>query len=554
MRLDRADEAVPHLQEARRLAPNDADHFRWLGNAFRRCGRMDQAVEALARATQLKADGPEVFSDLGGALCELGSPEQAVDALHRALELRPDYPDARWNLACAQLSLGDFERGFANYESRTRAGGRSPRPLPGAPWNGDTSDLAGKTLLLVCEQGLGDTFQFIRFASTLARHGARIVVECQPALRAILESVEGVAEVVPRGRPLPAVQLNARLMSIPHLLKTSVQTIPNHVPYLGTSEERIRAWRDRVPPVKSPTMTRVGIAWQGSTSYPSDRLRSIPLSAFAPLARIASVQLISLQMGPGHEQIAGLRQQVPVFELSPALDDAAGPRGEAFLDTAALMHSLDLIITSDTAVAHLAGAMGRKVWVVLPFASDWRWLRGREDSPWYPTMRLFRQSRPGDWTSVFEEVATALCGVALSRSPATNIPANGIPVLLAPGELIDRITILQLKAERISDPAARSHVLRELKQMVAARESSLPPQWKQQELDALENELSEVNATLWDVEDLIRVCERANDFGPRFVELARSVYQQNDRRAAIKRAISAMLGSQIIDPKSYCQT
>jgi hypothetical protein len=283
---------------------------------------------------------------------------------------------------------------------------------------------------------------------------------------------------------------------------------------------------------------RVGIAWQGDPSYRWDRDRSIPLRHFAPLGRVAGVRLISLQKGPGMEQLREVSGLFPVIDLGPRLDESAG----AFMDTAAAMKNLDLVITSDTAVAHLAGAMGVPVWLALAFAPEWRWLLEREDSPWYPHMRLFRQSRRGDWEGVFARMAGEL-----RRKIGAAAPLE-LHAPLAPGELIDKITILEIKMERIRDTTKLANVRVELAELAAVHERCLP---SSAELAGLTSALKAVNEELWQVEDELRECERAGDFGPRFIQLARSVYQNNDRRAALKRQINEQLGSRLIEEKSY---
>jgi hypothetical protein len=311
----------------------------------------------------------------------------------------------------------------------------------------------------------------------------------------------------------------------------------------------------------SSPLFRVGIAWQGNPKYRKDRERSVPLAHFAALARVLGVQLISLQKGPGAEQLAGVADLFPVTELGSRLDETSG----AFLDTAAVMKGLDLVVTSDTAIPHLAGALGVPVWVALPFIPDWRWLLEREDSPWYPTMRLFRQAERGNWTEVFERIARALQEKVAAHEPvkkgaekgSASLKSGGQPCLpqarpvqveIAPGELLDKITILEIKRERITDAGKLSNVQVELAALQAVRQEALAAS---PQLAALTAELKAANELLWQVEDDIRDCERRKDFGPRFVELARSVYRHNDRRAALKRQINELLGSRLIEEKAY---
>jgi hypothetical protein len=269
----------------------------------------------------------------------------------------------------------------------------TPRHFRQPMWNGES--LGGKTILLYAEQGLGDTIQFVRYASIVKQHGGTVVVECQKPLVGLLEGCPGVDQLVAQGDDLPAFDVQAPLLSVPGILGTSVETIPARAPYLFAKAARVEPWRERLI-----DGFKIGIAWQGNPAFRGDPFRSIPLRCFAPLAEIPGVCLVSLQKGAGTEQLAEVRDLFPVIELGSRLDD--------FLDTAAVMGHLDLVITSDTAPAHLAGALGVPVWVALSFAPDWRWLLDRCDSPWYPTMRLFRQRELGNWDGVFQEIKEAL--------------------------------------------------------------------------------------------------------------------------------------------------
>jgi hypothetical protein len=284
---------------------------------------------------------------------------------------------------------------------------------------------------------------------------------------------------------------------------------------------------------------KIGIAWQGNPQYPRDRQRSVPLMHFGRLARMEGVCLIALQKGPGAEQRGDVDCPFPVIDLGSDLDTKCG----AFMDTAAVMKSLDLVIAPDTAIAHLAGALGVPVWVALSYVPDWRWLLEREDSPWYPSMRLFRQTQAGDWNGVFERMA-----LRLSERLGAKTSPRPLTVEIAPGELIDKITILEIKAQKISDPSKRGRICAECQALKSVRDRDLG---QSEEIARLTFELQAINQRLWQVEDDIRLCEKSKDFGPRFIELARSVYHENDRRAALKRRINDLLGSRITEEKCY---
>ncbi|HVS40370.1 MAG TPA: hypothetical protein VMS17_32735, partial [Gemmataceae bacterium] len=417
-------------------------------------------------------------------------------------------------------------------------------------WDG--GPLQGRTILLHAEQGLGDTLQFIRYAPLVKAKGGHVVVQCQGSLIPLLSRCAGVDSLVPWGAKPPPFDVYAALLSLPALLGTTLSNIPNEVPYLHADPALVEHWRRQLAIVPG---FKVGVAWQGSIRHAWDRHRSVPLSSFAPLAAVPGVRLISLQKGPGSEQAQG-PLPFPIADFGDLVDRTGG----AFMDTAAILPHLDLVISVDTAVAHLAGALGAPVWLALHHTPDWRWLLNRSDSPWYPSARLFRQPAPGEWAPVFREIAKALNERALAsgrRKPADEPPRLLVPV--SAGELLDKISILRIKEERIGDPEKRRHVQDELAALESARQTVVQAARLQEDaggppappLAELEAELAAVNARLWDVEDALRVCERNQDFGPRFIALARSVYQTNDRRAAAKRAINDLLGSPLVEVKSY---
>jgi tetratricopeptide (TPR) repeat protein len=531
-RLSRPEEAIACYREAVRLQPAEPVHPSNLANALTLAGRPEQAEECCRAALRLRPDFVDARHNLAITLAAQGKFAEALEHNAEALRLAPEHAGARNCRALWWLQHGDFARGWPEYEWRWRANGVAPRPFREPAWDG--SPLGGRTVLLHAEQALGDTIQFIRYAPLVRRRGGGVVVECQPALARLLESCPGIDRVVPRGSPLPPFDVHAPLLSLPGLLGTTLDTVPAEVPYLSAAPDLVAAWRREL----GAGAFKVGVAWQGSPTFAGDRLRSVPLRHFAPLARVPGVRLFGLQKGPGREQIGPAARLVPLTDLGATLDEGTG----AFLDTAAVMRNLDLVVTTDTALAHLAGALGVRAWVALSVGPDWRWLLGREDCPWYPSLRLFRQSRPHDWDEVFERMAVEL------RRELAPPPRNAVAVEVAPGELIDKITILQIKAERLTEPGPLRNVHVELEALRAAQARDVPPS---PELAALTAELRAVNEALWQVEDDLRLCERAGNFGPHFVELARSVYRTNDRRSGLKRRINELLGSGLVEEKSY---
>jgi hypothetical protein len=358
--------------------------------------------------------------------------------------------------------------------------------------------------------------------------------------------------VIPEGEQPPAFEFHLPLMSVPFVRGTTIASIPADVPYLAADPARVERWSKKLP----RDTFKVGIVWQGNPNPNIDNGRSIPLRTFAPLSAIPGVRLISLQKNKGVEQLAGLPAGMNVETLGDDFD--AGP--DAFLDSAAVMMNLDLIVTSDTAMAHLAGALGRPVWIALKHVSDWRYMMERADTPWYPTARLFRQNRRDDWDDVFARIASELSRVASMGkdrmqdshpvAPASEdvAPRGVVSAPISFGELIDKIVILEIKAAKIQDAGKLVHIRNELALLTAAR-AVFP--LSDTDIGDLKVELKWANEALWEIEDRIRDCERAQNFGPEFIALARSVYKTNDRRAAIKRQINDLAGSTIVEEKSY---
>lgn len=395
--LGQFEEAERVLLQVRAVQPDNPRVLSNLGSALRALGRQAEAEPLLLRSLQLDPQQAEAWNNLATVQLDTLRFDEAERSLQEALRLRPDYPRAHLNRAFLWLQRGDYGRGWEEYEWRWRCPEWTPRPGV-RRWQGES--LVGGTLLLSTEQGLGDGLQFVRYARPAKeRSGARVVVECPPALLAVLARTPGIDQLVPAGTPV-ACDAHAPLMSLPWILGTTLDTVPADVPYVRTDEERLARWQTRLAALSG---VRVGIAWQGNPKQRQDRFRSLPLAAFEPLARLPNVRLLSLQKGFGAEQVAAVADRFTVQSLGDDVDASA-----AFVDTAAILRHLDLVITPDTAIAHLAGAVGARTWLLLQHASEWRWLLERDDTPWYPTMRLFRQPSRGDWDSVLRSVAARL--------------------------------------------------------------------------------------------------------------------------------------------------
>jgi tetratricopeptide (TPR) repeat protein len=393
------DEAEACYDEAIRLKPDLAEaHFN-LGNILLDGGRLEKAEVCFQEALRLMPALVEAHTNLGNVFKHQGRFAIAEACFLEALRLKPEFAEGHFNLSLFWLLQGNYVQGWPEFEWRRRTIDQRPYSCPPPTWDGTALD--GQTILLQAEEGLGDTLQFVRYARLVKEKGGRVLLQCQPALASILAGCPGIDQLVPRGTPLPAYQVSAPLLSLPLLFGTTLETIPAPVPYLAVDPARVEHWRARLAAIPG---FKVGICWQGNPSQENDWRRSVPLVQFAPLAAIPGVCLVALQRGAGLEQMGRAAEQLSIVDLPGRSEDPA----EGWLDTAALIQALDLVISIESAVAHLAGAMAAPVWVPLAFMPAWRWLLDREDSPWYPTMRLFRQPQAGNWTAVFERVAEEL--------------------------------------------------------------------------------------------------------------------------------------------------
>jgi tetratricopeptide (TPR) repeat protein/ADP-heptose:LPS heptosyltransferase len=402
--LGRYDEAHRVLERAVALAPDGVEARVNLGLVLVRMGRLDEARQVLERAVAIAPGSADAHVNLGLALERQGVVDAAAGCYRRAVALAPNYAEAHLNLGMLLLREGKFADGWREYEWRGRCERIRERPRAGPRWNGEP--IEGRTILLGDEQGLGDSMQFVRFAKAVKERGAKVIVECRPQLAHLLMSCPGVDAVVATGEPLPEYDVHVPLASLPGILGTDLESIPAQVPYFFPDAALVQKWDGELGAADG---LKVGIAWQGSPDNKNDRYRSIPLEQFAPLAAVANARLYSVQSGPGREQLAKLAAAVPIVDLGDRLGD--------FHNTAAILCKLDLVITCDSAPAHLAGALGIPVWVALAHLADWRWMADRADSPWYPTMRLYRQSRPGDWDEVFARIAADLAAACAQGSP-----------------------------------------------------------------------------------------------------------------------------------------
>jgi tetratricopeptide (TPR) repeat protein len=429
----RTDEALSHMQAAGGANPRSHDVHNNLGIAFHRSGRMKEAIQSFRQAIELKPDYIDAYGNLGQAHAALYEEDEACASLRKAveldplnpgrhvtlgyfyrnflklddalacfrhaLELQPTNPDYHVDYSLALLLKGELTQGWHEYEWRWHASEQdTPRPASsGLEWNGE--DISGKRILLYHEQGFGDVIQFIRYAPLVARRGAQVAVLCQPELVRLVRTVDGIHEVIADGETIPPVDHQCALLSLPRVFKTDLDTIPNSAPYVRADPNAIHAWATRMGKKSGP---RVGLIWAGTAENTLNHKRSCSLSDFGRLA-IKGVEFHSLQKGEPAAEAKTPPPGMTLVDWTEELND--------FADTAALLANLDLLITVDTAGAHLAGALGKPVWLLNRFESEWRWLVGRNDSPWYPSMRIYSQVLPGSWREPLTEVASQIASL-----------------------------------------------------------------------------------------------------------------------------------------------
>ena len=402
--------AAPLLGKAIGCAPNEPAHYVDLGICLGSMNRWDLAVQAQRKALQLDPDHLSALNNLGKALGAQNQIGESIVYLRQALRLAPDLAVVHWNLALSLLVAGRLLEGWEEFEWRFRVNPHLDPNLGVPKWQGEHAPR--QTVLLCAEQGIGDCLQFLRYTPLVKARVGRVIVSCPASLVNLVKTAEGVDLAVPDSGPTPGCDSYAMLLSLPRVFGTSLDTIPATVSYLHAPPN----FRQSQAQDKDPECRRIGLVWAGNADHPNDANRSAPLAAFAPLLALPGNQFFSLQVGPRTGDLSQLTGAALITDWSPHLGD--------FRDTAAALATLDLLITVDTSVAHLAGALGRPVWMLLPYAPDWRWLLQREDTPWYPTVRLFRQPAPGDWGSVIAELVKALQDRSFRPTPlAPGIPA-----------------------------------------------------------------------------------------------------------------------------------
>jgi Flp pilus assembly protein TadD len=409
-RMGNHEAAAEMIERALGLAPDAIVFRRNLCPILERLGRYDDALRFGYQAFDRDPYDLQTLHNLAVTHYRKLELDQSIACARRALATNPSAPGPHFQLAEALLLRGEFEEGLREYEWRYRIAGAPPLLPPNNRPQWDGASLPGATLLLIADQGFGDSIQFCRYIPWVCARCPQVVVVADPLLHPLIRQIDPALELVDHWDRCPPFAAYCPLSGLPRLHGTTLDTIPGKVPYLHADPVRTAAWRARLQDLLQPGLRRVGIVWAGRPTHNNDLNRSMSLSAFAPIAALDGISLVSLQKGPAQNAIADYFDRAPLLNLGAEIAD--------FVDTMAIIETLDLVVTVDTAVAHLAAAMGKPVWILLPYAPDWRWLLERSDSPWYPTVRLFRQPSPGDWDSVARGVGEALSEPRFQRANA----------------------------------------------------------------------------------------------------------------------------------------
>ena len=387
-------------RQALKLNPVHVKALNNLAGLLRARGELSDAVDWARRAVSADPKEPEAYNNLGNALKDINSVEDAIISYYQAIKLAPDYALAHWNLSLALLSLGQYEEGFEEMMWRWKWDGfpSTPRefdqPLLQSP-SELGSDFHGKRILLHAEQGLGDTIHFIRYGALLRKIGGHVIFECPDGLMPLLEGSDLVDQIISSNDQLPEFDFHAPLLDLPFLFRTREDNLPRSSPYLNVPNDITSKWQQKIYKIRG---FKIGLNWQGNIKSPAEHFRGIPPNDLETLASLKGVAWFSLQKGPSHDHLPELSDDFQIINTG----------SEALVETAGLIQALDLIITSDTAIAHLAGSLGKPVWVLLHHAPDWRWQTTGSNNPWYPSARLFRQVKPGEWSNVIQEVLISL--------------------------------------------------------------------------------------------------------------------------------------------------
>jgi len=561
--LDRIEESMQYFRKAKEKNPENVLALLELANTLNiQCKGQKDLEEALALYKKVLEKDPSLNSvryNIAYTLKRLDRVEESLKYYKESVKANPEYAQARFSLGLAHLVLGDFDHGWPEYEYRWQAYKETPKKYEMPIWDG--SNPAGKTILVCAEQGLGDSFQFIRYTQILKRLGATVVFETQKALKDVFSLCPYIDKVIPRGTPIPTCDYQIYLLSLPLKFKTTVDTVPDHIPYLKANPELVDYWREQLSPDKN---FKIGVCWQGNRFYRTQALqhavsaKSISLKLLKPLADIPGVSLYSLQKMSGEDQLKDIDFDLHVFDKD--FDDSHG----RFMDTAAVIKNLDLVISVDTSICHLAAALGAPVWNMLPKPADWRWLLKTQKTPWYPNMKLFRQKNIGDWEGLVQTVAAELLDVvnktrkktetktttkAQPKQPKSTPAKNNDPIVfydvkdMVFEDMLDKIIVLNIKYEQNKD----AKLLDEIQKVEDALEhmsSVYKTNHDRQELDQLADKLCSANRELLEIEKQTDNLDDKSMFNPIFIESTKKAQYIHNLKKHIKEQIK-----NLVDPR-----
>jgi tetratricopeptide (TPR) repeat protein len=558
--MEELDTAIKHLDIAIELKPDHSGAIMELANTHNMLDNCDDCLRLYRRLLELNPNSVSALYNFGYTIKKMGFIEQALEIYNKVLTKSPDYGLAHFSRALTYLTLGDFDRGWPEYEWRWGAYDESPKKFKQPIWDG--SDLRGKTILIYAEQGLGDTLQFIRYAKVLKNMGATVFFLTQQPLKDLIAKCPYIDKVATSAHDLPNFDLQIALMSIPMVVKTRQETVPAEIPYLFSQDNLDKEWKEKLSNDKN---FKIGICWQGNSQYRTQFLRhvvaakSMKINYFEPIAKLPGVSIYSLQKINGTDQMKTLDPSVIIHEFQGDFDNSHG----RFMDTAAVMKNLDLVISVDTSICHLAGGLGLPVWVPLPLPADWRWMLDTETTPWYPNMRLFRQKKTGDWESVIKNIVAELpayiaqhkaahanshkvihadssAGTPSNKQPIIQIEqelqctANQTKINVTPlplEELADKITMHVIRSEQTKEPANNETI-----QLQNAYE---PYMQKLPKLKILSEQLLEANMQLYKLEEQLRSTP-CSVFEQKFIDLARKAYYTANLKSHVKNQIHAL--------------
>ncbi len=537
LRQKKFETALAAYKKAVEIKPDNILSWFTIGCLYNTIGETDLAKQTFETLLDTHPEFIDARSQLANTLRFLGEFDEAIEQYEEILKHRPNNASVHYGYAESLLSTGNLKKGFEEFEWRWKRN-NDIQNFSEKLWDGKES-LDGKKVLIRAEYGLGDTIHFASFIKHIKSLGAIVIVEVHNALQKIFSLCPYVDKVITIKKSHTDFDFQIPVMSLPHKLDlTNEQDLDNGA-YLQADENLVDYWKSELA---RDGNFKIGICWGTSPYFDSFRAplskKAMHLSDFEPLSQLPNVTLYSLQKSDASSHINDVTFEVRDF--GPDFDKTNG----RFMDTAALMKNLDLIVTVDTSVAHLAGALGVPVWVVLPSVSDWRWMQNRSDTPWYPTMKLFRQQEYGNWKTVFIKIKQEIEKLITKKIKHSDIVTAEISI----GELVDKITILELKNKHIKNEKKLVNIQKELAILYETKNTKVA---QCKELDELMQQLYEVNQRLWDIEDACRDKERVKEFDDEFIQITRSVYINNDQRCALKRKLNTILGSNLVEEKSY---